>query len=727
MAEIDINIKTPKEKGPQAPPPRRDFPQIIEDETPVVLPVEISFFDAGTKPSATSGEYDDVDGLTPQEITEQWSWSDTSSFKEDSPFHLLPKHVSIKVYGGDESGVADSVWSEEYSSDKSDRWDRKPLLSPTKSSRTGDNQRSLGGVYMLSGDGTIYKDYAVHCVRVELHTKIGQENPVARISPDMFYDGDAKKLRVKFPEHRAALKPLVFKGRLGRRTGIKVQEVGTKSFAHYSSGPGSYAYEWLEGIYFNWFDTLDTDNFKVTREPDYSADEVSGKVVSKGDVRIGLVPRRWAYYVRYRHQENKTGTTNSNVYSSINCACDDELELWNGWSDEAVDINYTRSTTCDADPPVQSADSSLTARECESTHYIGVMWGRPPNQFKPSNLGLGTVLEDVATVNFCNGSGTSVGTQDFIWCPTKDQAKAQFLAAGGDSGDAEFIHEGGSNADIHVHRDGSSDYVKIGNSTSYGHLDAFKNQMFLGPIVAEPVYSGAVFTIDDDALGIKRLWQVIEDSPFWEDVIEPLRNDAVAMTGDHSAASRIDMIPFGIGISPTKEGELVGIVKTGAKVFFVWRKTDEDLDDLMMRNGTAAHLSFESRNTNGRLEHYGEGDFEDNWGAQDVEDLYDAEYADQFSGDGSRKLTAVGRVISWNSGSGVSGDCSGTINKGYASCSGNGHVDLDVPVYVMASKERAFDDISWDSSFDGANRNLRQRIGRFNGVVNLSADTRNAY
>lgn len=269
--------------------------------------------------------------------------------------------------------------------------------------------------------------------------------------------------------------------------------------------------------------------------------------------------------------------------------------------------------------------------------------------------------------------------------------------------------------------------MKIGNSTSYGQLDAFKNQMFLGPITAEPTYSGAIFTTDDDSLGIKRLWKVIEDSPFWADVIKPLRDAAIAMTGDNSAASRIDCVPYGIGISPTKAEELVGIVKSGAKVFFVWRKTDEDLDDLMMSNGSAAHLSFESRNTNGRLEHYGEGDFQDNVSAQDVEDLWDAEYADQFSGDGSRKLTAVGREITWNTGSGVAGDCSGTISKGYASCSGNGNVELDVPVYVMASKERAFDSISWDSSMDGANRNFRGRIGRKDGFSNMDADTRNAY
>jgi hypothetical protein len=90
--------------------------------------------------------------------------------------------------------------------------------------------------------------------------------------------------------------------------GIRVREVGNASVVHYVRMDDDEDAAWRiyeditqQGIFFYGFDTLNEDQFKVTRQPTYSSDSVDGKIIDTiGGARVEayMMPRRIAYYAR---------------------------------------------------------------------------------------------------------------------------------------------------------------------------------------------------------------------------------------------------------------------------------------------------------------------------------------------------------------------------------------------------------------------------------------------
>jgi hypothetical protein len=270
-------------------------------------------------------------------------------------------------------------------------------------------------------------------------------------------------------------------------------------------------------------------------------------------------------------------------------------------------------------------------------------------------------------------------------------------------------------------------------------LDGVKNGRHFDPpymFDIDGVYHHS--TVEDDQLswGNKRIWAVIESSAYWQEVVSPLRDAAVnsEMLGiGAKQSSRIDMIPYGIGVCPSKSGSLVGVIRRGGATWFVWRKTDENFEEekiIHVIGEGQAHLSFQSRNEDGRLEHFGEGPYHygvangtpewpfaeydgDNWPY-----VFDGDITDQFTSGGSRKLVSVGREVEFTE---VQSEGS-NLTRSLATCSSEGNVTLDAPIYVMMSKERAMDDIPFDDPADsyptvrlcqyGANAPLFARYAR---------------
>jgi hypothetical protein len=196
---------------------------------------------------------------------------------------------------------------------------------------------------------------------------------------------------------------------------------------------------------------------------------------------------------------------------------------------------------------------------------------------------------------------------------------------------------------------------------------------------------------------------------------------AINQTGDNSIASQVDCIPYGVGISGTKADDLVGVIKINSQVYFVWRRTDENLDNIMKSVGTKPDaVTFHSRREDGQDEYYGLYKYQDNYSiyCEYCAEWFDADYADQFESAGGRKITGFGRPLTWVNGDGnnmvntgtlceATQDCLDSIIDGGHTISGDAQTTLDTPVYVMVSKERAFD-ISklWNLDYDAVGGDL---------------------
>lgn len=163
-------------------------------------------------------------------------------------------------------------------------------------------------------------------------------------------------------------------------------------------------------------------------------------------------------------------------------------------------------------------------------------------------------------------------------------------------------------------------------------------------------YNAWVESRDFYTHGIKWLWHTIEQSLFWGMKLRPLRDAALAGSDGALESSRIDMIPYGIGICPSKAGSLVGVIRTGGQAWFIWRKTDESFEDegIIHTVGTGtAGFSFQSRDSDGRLGDYTEGNYRTSLYSSDFQCIFDGDFADQFTGPAGRKLTKVGREVVW--------------------------------------------------------------------------------
>jgi len=222
-------------------------------------------------------------------------------------------------------------------------------------------------------------------------------------------------------------------------------------------------------------------------------------------------------------------------------------------------------------------------------------------------------------------------------------------------------------------------------------------------------------------------------------------------TDELKVCSKWDNIPYGYGISPSKAGELVGIIISGQQPYFVWRKTDESfsLDVEPLLNAYEGQFaSFESTSEDGICGeydsnyslkyHYGEWPVAFNptnrppsrqpltpegntsgGKAWFFTEVYESDFVDQFSGQ-LRKLTHIGRQplvelidrgspetctdfmngSAWQQAFGYDWGgwfpddactCSDFLQQVYRfpvqADSNTGAIELDAPVFMMAAQE----------------------------------------
>lgn len=304
---INLHIEGLKKNGREiAQEADRDivWPTMLEDDQPFLGSFVFKFFRGDTKwdPDLDEGK----GGWVPipewtGPLTEKGrvKWSETST----GPFSHTVEDIDF-VYVGNDFLLTASQLQAEYGSDASDPWKRMPLNVVT--SRDED-----------------YKRWAVFQGGLNIRLRLLVDSDVSKakfdVSQDLLKD-NTKKGCWRFVDRTDPEQSDEF--RLSglaspRRFGLEVHEVGTKSLCHYihQSDPGrselSYGIDWLEpeGIFICPFNTLDTDNYKVTKEPDYTADAVDGRILiprAKTDVEVYFVFRRWAYHCRMAHIHKET-------------------------------------------------------------------------------------------------------------------------------------------------------------------------------------------------------------------------------------------------------------------------------------------------------------------------------------------------------------------------------------------------------------------------------------
>ena len=695
------------------------WPTWDEDDQGEPTLVSLQFFDGATKKSGEN--WIDIPGWNnTSSITQLWEAEKT--FDEGKPFFIAPRNSTYKVFGNIDSRVAATVISAEFFDTNADRWTRKPLATRPKEWRYPGNRWLTGGTYMIADPNTgadvVKSDYSQWNIRAELTTSPDQES-VALIDPDAFHDGFNRRLKLKWIEDEDQIRPLIYYGHFpGRRLGLKVTDQ-SKSFAHYVNDALAYGYDWIDSIYYCPFDTSDSEKFKITQSPLFEGDEIQGKFISPGKWEVFLMPRRWLYRFRYRHQVNVWDDSITTDFPAIPCACDNHLAFWfSGGSNELLKCEYTESPTC---PSSSSGQASMKAWYADVTHYECFFWARWPCNW--SAIWAGEKLQQsTARLVLYDSAHSEAGSVSFVCGETADEAKAHFLSAGGTADEADVVHTGALSSNLHICTDTSDYFVKVGTSDyGYSPIYAVATTAYGGPPVSMADYAESVIGFqpvpDEPEWGTRYLWPVIESSVFWTNTIKPLRDAAIAGTDNISEASRVDMIPWGVAVSPSKAGDLVGIVRKGGRAYFIWCRTDEELKQWGV--GTVRNpIRWESNNADGRLGACYEGDYAS-------ENFYDADFADLWLGDETRKLTHIGRDIVIEPGEADS--LCPTLTKQFGTGETEGEVTLHAPCYIMYSDERAMSDVEWSGMLEGANVGLRGRVGRVNAFATLTAQERNSY
>jgi hypothetical protein len=224
---------------------------------------------------------------------------------------------------------------------------------------------------------------------------------------------------------------------------------------------------------------------------------------------------------------------------------------------------------------------------------------------------------------------------------------------------------------------------------------------------------------------------VIEASPFWWEVIHPMVSATRRYTqdvvynedydiyyerklpfgsptnDDGLMMGMMDKFPYGVGISPDKEGSLVGVIHSEGRTYFVWRRTDEEFQEFYVGNSTnMGWLSFEASREDSKDGYFADGDY---W-LRSLS-LYEYDFVDQFIVEGGtgRKLYAVGGrdpeltvedpypVPDNNEETDGAMVCDsvGVYGMPHTTTDTSSAYTLDTPVYVMFSKQ--WMNYGWDA------------------------------
>ncbi len=339
-----------------------------------------------------------------------------------------------------------------------------------------------------------------------------------------------------------------------------------------------------------------------------------------------------------------------------------------------------------------SADVSMTyylSATCPTrTQYVGLWWDRWPGDFDifktPVNDSEVKLREQWNPIQLPNIVYTLVGDESY------DEAIEKLTTLGLTEEEAKEIILGGQNSIHHMsHTVYTESFVKIAQTLHdlhgmawtccdlkpIDHTLAIQDDYWYQTLPAQVYVYGKTTRSDL----FKPIWDRILASNYWT------QYGQYAVGYPDGDAYIDDDIPFGLGISPNKTGTLLAVVKVGSKRFYVWQKTDEVLTErrLAITDNYAGHFT----------------PFEPSDGAQDDRDSPLGEVGgpvrDHFIGE-NRKLTSILPLYSVDciehAAYGWFEDLP-TIGKRqcWTEKAATADVELEMPVYVMISRERALD------------------------------------
>jgi hypothetical protein len=348
---------------------------------------------------------------------------------------------------------------------------------------------------------------------------------------------------------------------------------------------GMHEVNYIEGIFWNWFDTSDSQNFKITRDATYGAEEVPQNTTVimmdkvKKKIRLYLTPRPWLSFFRF------SVDFNDKLYGIFRCP--------------PKDLMLPRARTFG---------------EIEVDHDL-MSWGGPDVTIWTG--GLGDRLIAMANDNaFCkvritgdtqqlsgfhilhkadSGRSTTFGTQDYYennghctaflrnWCEGKIPILQQYYTAPG----IQYFTTG-TRFNVFGKRYDSSFILPTGWNTVYfsnGEVRVFGSGGFWGsaPDGKLPIISGRAELVRKEP-GKPDL---IRDYGYFDpndrtlyptdEVLKITQLRQYFLESQAYPGQKTDMPDsWLLGVAGAKTGDLVGVIEQDDELLFVWRRTDED-------------------------------------------------------------------------------------------------------------------------------------------------------
>jgi len=311
--------------------------------------------------------------------------------------------------------------------------------------------------------------------------------------------------------------------------------------------------------------------------------------------------------------------------------------------------------------------------------YVGLWWGAPPVDWSFTDISETT--KQALFLYRLTPEGSDQGiTLDLIGDESYDEAVQHFTDAGGDQEKVDEILSGYNS----LHYFAPSEWAKIRVQNPHAELPNDVRSLLSrfcstadGKLLSEEAVGGLLsYRGATDRFGA--LWSHFESSEFFQTCWKP--NDGYAGTeSGYCTRNPWKDIPYGVGVSPMKEGALCAIIKVRGKPYYVWRKTDEEFTERLLHvTGPRMNKPFVS--------------------FEGVESSRCYEFYIHFSGEGRKnthilapKQAVCGKYNDYGlpDPGGLPPELEGCDQRIPFIESGAGQVELESPVYPIISRERA--------------------------------------